>query len=212
MINPIPEVHSHTYGESATQPPPSTQPPPLTQGYPSSQLTSFEWVEQGTQPPPPAHRSSPATATPTPRRPARTGRAVRRTQRSARVYDPVRSQRTSHLREGGRGRTRGTPNYKPREVEILLDLAEGELPIGPKGWKVVGCQFRDWAAVAEYPARTDRSLELKYKQVRVTPVGGAWPLVAHNPLVAREDKETNWRCRVSARDLSCPRDRVQDPV
>ena len=64
-----------------------------------------------------------------------------------------------------RGRARGIPNYKPQEVQTLLDLIEEELPIASKGWKVVGAQFRDWAVVAEYPARTDRSLELKYKQV-----------------------------------------------
>jgi len=83
----------------------------------------------------------------------------------ARSYDPVRGQRTGRLREGGRGRTRGAPNYKRQEVQVLLDLVEEELPIASKGWRVVGCQFRDWAVVAGYPARTDRSLELKYKQV-----------------------------------------------
>ena len=97
--------------------------------------------------------------------PAQIGRGARRTQRSTRAHDPVRGQRTGRQREGGRGRTRGAPNYKPREVQVLLDIVEEELPIAAKGWRVVGAQFRDWAVVTEYPARTDRSLELKYKQV-----------------------------------------------
>jgi hypothetical protein len=87
-----------------------------------------------------------------------------------RVHDPVRGQRAGRPREGGRGRTRGAPNYKPREVQVLLDLVEEELPIASKGWRVVGSQFRDWAVVAEYPARTDWLLELKYKQVSFTPI------------------------------------------
>lgn len=88
------------------------------------------------------------------RRPARN---LRPTQRSTRAYDPVRGQRTARPREGGRGRTRGAPGYKPQEVRVLLDHVEEELPIAAKGWRVVGAQFRDWAVVTEYPARTDRS-------------------------------------------------------
>ena len=60
---------------------------------------------------------------------------------------------------------RRASDYKPCEVEILLNEIEEELPIASKGWKIVGAQFRDWAIVTEHPARTDRSLELKYKQV-----------------------------------------------
>lgn len=129
-------------------------------------MSSFEYHPPFTQPPPLAHgRSSRATSAPPLQNPARTGRNLRRTQRSTRAHDPVHGQRTGRPREGGRGRTRGAPNYKPREVQVLLDLVEEELPIASKGWRVVGSRFRDWAVVAEHPARTDRSLELKYKQV-----------------------------------------------
>ena len=55
---------------------------------------------------------------------------------------------TGRQREGGRGRTHGAPNYKPQEVQVLLDLVEEELPIASKGWRVIGSQFRDWAIVA----------------------------------------------------------------
>jgi len=83
-------------------------------------------------------------------------------------------------------------------VQVLLDLIEEELPIVSKGWKAVGTQFRDWAVVAKYPARTDWSLELKYKQVNFTSVEtqGA---VAYSLLVACENEEANWRCRVPSR-------------
>ena len=59
--------------------------------------------------------------------------------------------------------------YRPKEVQTLLDLIEDKLPVGAKGWKVVGARSRDWAATAGYPARADRSLELKFKQVDETP-------------------------------------------
>lgn len=159
VTNPAPEVHSHE---------PTTLPPPPTQGQPSSQFSSFEHGHLDTQPPPstqPRSFSAPAL-----QNPAQAGRTARHTKRSTRAYDPIHGQRTSRTREGGRGRTRGTPNYKPREVEVLLDLVEEELPIASKGWKVVGARFRDWAAGVKRPERTDRSLELKYKQVRFAPV------------------------------------------
>lgn len=103
-------------------------------------------------PPPPIHAQPPRQ------------HALRQANRSARAYDPTRSQR-DRTRNGRGGRTRGTINYRPKEVQTLLDLIEDELPVGAKGWKVVSSRFRDWAATAGYPARTDRSLELKFKQV-----------------------------------------------
>ena len=136
-INPIPTVTSHMYAESNSQPPPPTQIPV----------------------------PSPDTTTPVLQNPTQTGRDSRRARRLAHAYDPVRGQRNSRPREGGRGRIRGSPNYKLREVEVLLDLVEEELPIASKGWRVVGSRFRDWAVVSQHPARTDRSLELKFKQV-----------------------------------------------
>ncbi|KAF9790669.1 hypothetical protein BJ322DRAFT_990188, partial [Thelephora terrestris] len=51
------------------------------------------------------------------------------------------------------------------EVEVLLDLVDKELPVGAKGWNVVGARFCEWAANTEHPARADRSLEIKYKQL-----------------------------------------------
>ena len=121
-------------------------------------------------------------AAPTPQ----TRRSTRRTQRSAQSYDPVHGQRTGHLCEGDRGRTRGAPNYKPREVQVLLDLVDEELLIASKGWKVIGAQYWDWAAVAKHPTQTDRSLELKFKQVWAT-LSKASDAITHNCLAACEN-------------------------
>ena len=88
------------------------------------------------------------------------------TRRSVRAHNPIRHQPPpGRSHEGGKGRTRGSPNYRPREIEILLDHVEAELPVGAKGWNTVGARFREWAAISECPARTDRSLEAKFKQV-----------------------------------------------
>jgi len=196
----------------AYEEPPSTQPPPMTQHYPVSQVSSFEFSQPVDYHLPLTRRHSSRTAvTPTLHHPTRTGRNLRRAQRSARAHDPIRGQRTNRPREGGRGRARGIPNYKPREIQILLDLIEEELPIAAKGWKVVGAQFRDWAVVAEFPARTDRSLELKYKQVNFT-FAGTHDTAAHNLVVARENKEANRRCGLPTRGQPSTRDRPQAPV
>lgn len=98
--------------------------------------------------------------------PTQIKRGSKNAQRLARAYDPLRGHGSHRQSGGGQGRTRGAPNYKAREIEILLDLVDDELPIASKGWRVVGSRFRDWASVAQQPARTDRSLELKFKQVR----------------------------------------------
>ena len=120
-------------------PPPSTQPAMKDPGW---------GVEQGpvaASPPPPSQSQSDA----------------RQARKNDRAYDPVRSDRS----QSRRGRTRGSPNYRPREVEVLLDIVDEELPVGAKGWNVVGARFREWVASTEHPARADRSLEIKYKQV-----------------------------------------------
>ncbi|TDL21496.1 hypothetical protein BD410DRAFT_789599, partial [Rickenella mellea] len=49
----------------------------------------------------------------------------------------------------------------------MLDLAEEMLPVGPKGWKLLGARHREWAREKKKKdLRTDASLELKYKTVR----------------------------------------------
>jgi hypothetical protein len=70
------------------------------------------------------------------------------------------------VEKGKRGHSKGSANYKDDEVQLLLDLAEAELPTGAKGWQQIGVEHRKWCRLHIRPQRTDRSLELKYKQVR----------------------------------------------
>jgi len=79
---------------------------------------------------------------------------------------------------------------------------EDELPVGAKGWKVVGARFRDWSATAGYLARADRSLELKFKQVGETYY--PHPLVLMVPFLARKNLETNWQRSLSPRGGARP--------
>lgn len=156
-ISSVPMVTPNMYPESGRA-------PPLTQGHITSQALSVEHNEFHIKDSPEVLGNS-TVATSAIQGPARSQHNSRRTQRSTRAHNPVRGQRTGHARECKGGRTRGAPNYKIREVEALLDIVEEELPVAAKGWRVVGARFRDWATVTQFPARTDRSLELKFKQV-----------------------------------------------
>ena len=174
----------------------NNQPPPPVPGYPPPHIPPFDHSQPLTQPLLAAHDHA-APAISVVRNPTQTERDLRRTRRSARAYDPTRGQRTSHQpREGGRGRTRGSPNYKHREVEFLLDLVEEELPITSKGWRVVGSRFRDWAFISQNPSRTDRSLELKFKQVCFASVDGVCCYPSIFPQLVKTKKPTG--------DAICP--------
>lgn len=158
-VNPVPTIASHTYGESGGDAPPPTQ------AYPAPEVPSITYTQPIAQLPSAAHENPMPVAQVAQDSMQTAGREPRHSQRLTRAYDPVRGQKANRPRERGRGRTRGAPNYRTQEVETLLDLVEDELPIASKGWRVVGARFRDWAIVTQAPARTDRSLELKFKQV-----------------------------------------------
>lgn len=164
-IRSTPATMSHVHGGYEALPPPSTQP------YPTSQSSSLDGGQLFTQPTPVIHGRDSTTA-PILQNPTQTKRTSRHARRSARAYDPLHGQQTRRSSGGGRGRTRGAANYKIREIEVLLDLVEEELPIASMGWRVVGSRFRDWASVTQQPARTDRSLELKFKQVGLFFISG----------------------------------------
>lgn len=159
LINAIPTVAPHMYEESGGDAPPPTQ------GFAVPEVPSINYSHPRTQLPSAAHENPMPVIRVAQNSIQTTGRELRRSQRSTRAYDPVQGQKANRPRERGRGRTRGAPNYRNREVETLLDLVEEELPLASKGWRVVGARFRDWATVTQSPARTDRSLELKFKQV-----------------------------------------------
>ena len=64
-----------------------------------------------------------------------------------------------------RGRRHGAMNYTTDEVNTFLDLIDKELPVGGKGWAVVGARFRDTAQTNGFPQRSDQSLKVKFGQV-----------------------------------------------
>jgi hypothetical protein len=64
-----------------------------------------------------------------------------------------------------RGCSRGAGNYALRDVKVLLDLVERELPLGQCGWQIIHRGYVHWARSHNCPVRTVKSLETKYKQV-----------------------------------------------
>lgn len=119
-------MHSH---EELT-----TQPLFLSQGTPPLQITPLEHPTDCTPKSSTRRHTTVTTAPPVLQNPTQVGRMMRRSQCLARAYDPIHGQ-------VNKGHTRGASNYKPRELQVLLDLVEEELPIASKGWKVVGSMF-----------------------------------------------------------------------
>ena len=66
-----------------------------------------------------------------------------------------------------RGRSAGAANYSIEDIEALLGFLEDDLPLGGKGWNEVADLFAKWAEENGRPVRSVKSLETKFKQVRV---------------------------------------------
>lgn len=66
-----------------------------------------------------------------------------------------------------RGRTAGAHNYSPEDLDALFDILEECLPLGGHAWNSAGDEFNTWAQENGRPSRTAKSLELKFKQVRI---------------------------------------------
>lgn len=66
-----------------------------------------------------------------------------------------------------RGRPSGAGNYTKADVKALLDCVQAELPLGQRGWKAVHTKYTKWARTQRRPERECKSLETKYKQVRM---------------------------------------------
>ncbi|KAG1809884.1 uncharacterized protein HD556DRAFT_1435611 [Suillus plorans] len=64
-----------------------------------------------------------------------------------------------------RGRQQGAPNYNEDNIDALLDACESCLPVGAKSWNSVEAAFAQWAHENDCPARSSKSLELKFKQL-----------------------------------------------
>jgi hypothetical protein len=63
------------------------------------------------------------------------------------------------------GRQQGAPNYNEGDIDALLDACESCLLVGAKSWNVVEATFVQWANDNDRPARSSKSLKLKFKQV-----------------------------------------------
>jgi hypothetical protein len=78
---------------------------------------------------------------------------------SAVVEPPVKKK------AGRGGRVSGAPNYSDEDVTALLDACTTCLPLGAKTWLAVEQLFAEWAESHDRPARSAKSLEIKFKQV-----------------------------------------------
>lgn len=74
-----------------------------------------------------------------------------------------------------KGRSAGAPNYSQDDIDALFDILREHLPLGGKAWNAVGVAYCAEAEADGRPARTAKSLELKYKQLAKTkkPTGDA---------------------------------------
>jgi hypothetical protein len=67
-----------------------------------------------------------------------------------------------------RGRQPGAKQWCEAETTHLLDHIEAVLPVGPKGWGEVTKRFNVSAKSQDMPERAQRSLELRFKKVRIS--------------------------------------------
>lgn len=66
-----------------------------------------------------------------------------------------------------KGRSVGAANYTTDDIYGLLAILSERLPIGGKAWNNCADECNAWAEENDRPTRTPKSLEAKYKQVRV---------------------------------------------
>ncbi|KAK7685823.1 hypothetical protein QCA50_011169 [Cerrena zonata] len=64
-----------------------------------------------------------------------------------------------------RGRASGATNYTTEETNQMLMFVHEELPVGAKGWAVVGGRYRCWAEEVGVGTRKDKAIENKFKQL-----------------------------------------------
>ncbi|KAJ7702286.1 hypothetical protein B0H17DRAFT_1127849 [Mycena rosella] len=74
------------------------------------------------------------------------------------------------------GRRKGSLNFKPDEVNKLLDFVEKYLPLSQKGWKTIMHRYQKWSRSSNHPERDGKALENKYKSLIKTkkPTGDAY--------------------------------------
>jgi hypothetical protein len=60
----------------------------------------------------------------------------------------------------------GVDKYTTEDVDAILNILDGFLPLGDNAWNFAGDCFNEWASENGRPRRTVKSLKLKFKQVR----------------------------------------------
>lgn len=71
-------------------------------------------------------------------------------------------------RPAKKGRPKGSSNFNQDDTAKLLDFVEKLRPAGQKGWAKVERKFNRWAAEKRRPERDAKSLEDRYKRVRLS--------------------------------------------
>jgi hypothetical protein len=61
----------------------------------------------------------------------------------------------------------GVANYSVEDLNALFDILKERLPLGSHAWNLAADEYNAWALENGRPSQTAKSLELKFKQVRI---------------------------------------------
>jgi hypothetical protein len=86
-----------------------------------------------------------------------------------RARTPVSDSDSDAAPPAKRGRPKGSSNFNDADTNEALDLAEKFRPMGGKGWAKVARHHNKWARRSNRPVRDAKSIENKYKTVRLLP-------------------------------------------
>ena len=65
------------------------------------------------------------------------------------------------------GHAVGVANYSTEDLDALFDILEECLPLGGHAWNSAADEYNAWTQENGHPSQTAKSLELKFKQVRI---------------------------------------------
>lgn len=114
------------------------------------------------------------------------GKAVHKRMRVAEEEDDDDNEA---LPKAKRGRPQGAQNYKPDEVNQLLDIIEVEQPLGSNGWLAVHKRYIKWARANSYIERSLDSIQTKFKQVCLLV---SFHFDADHARAVNKNKKANW--------------------
>lgn len=107
-------------------------------------------------------RAAPSSKTPAPKI------SALKTSAPAPKSTAKKASATAPANPAKKGRTTGSINYEGAEMDMILDVVEGEMPIGPDGWDRVAAEYNRWATRSRtYPSRPTRAIRAKFENVRL---------------------------------------------